>query len=93
MTKSDLINVVVVKTGIPKAKVVESIDAFTQSITGALEKGDKITFVDFGTFDVVKRAARIGLNPRTREKITIMPSRAPRFKACKSLKNMVNDQE
>jgi DNA-binding protein HU-beta len=91
MTKSDLVNIIVIKTGIPKAKALESIDALTESIAGALKNGEKITFVDFGTFDVVKRAARIGLNPRTREKISIMPVRAPRFKAGKALKEMVNE--
>ena len=57
---------------------------------GALKKGDKITLTGFGTFDVMKRAAREGVNPQTRQKIKIKASKAPRFKAGKAFKDAVN---
>ena len=66
------------------------MDALTEAITGALKKGDKVTLIGFGTFDVAKRAARTGMNPRTKEKIKIKASKAPRFKAGKTLKAAVN---
>jgi DNA-binding protein HU-beta len=89
MTKSDLIDVVANKAGLPKAKVLDAIDALTNAIQGALKKGDKVTLVGFGTFEVAKRAARTGVNPRTREKIKIKACKAPRFKAGKAFKDAV----
>nr|HPI94209.1 HU family DNA-binding protein [Deltaproteobacteria bacterium] len=53
-------------------------------------KGDKVTLVGFGTFEVAKRAARDGINPRTGKKIKIKASKVPRFKAGKALKEAVN---
>jgi DNA-binding protein HU-beta len=52
-----------------------------ETITSALKKGDKVTLIGFGTFDVAKRAAREGVNLQTRQKIKIKASKAPRFKA------------
>jgi DNA-binding protein HU-beta len=89
MTKSDLIDVVANKAGLPKAKVLDAIDAITDAIQGALKKGDRVTLVGFGTFEVAKRAARTAVNPRTREKIKIKASKAPRFKAGKAFKDAV----
>jgi DNA-binding protein HU-beta len=90
MTKTDLVDVIAGKAKISKSAALEAVDALTESITGALKKGDKITLVGFGTFDVAKRAAREGVNPQTRQKIKIKASKAPRFKAGKVFKNVVN---
>jgi DNA-binding protein HU-beta len=90
MTKTDLVDVIAGKVKISKTAALAVVDAFTDSITGALKKGDKITLIGFGTFDVAKRAARTGMNPRTKEKIKIKASKAPRFKAGKALKTVVN---
>jgi DNA-binding protein HU-beta len=89
MTKTDLVDVVAGKVKISKAAALEAVDAFTESITSALKKGDKVTLIGFGTFDVAKRAARTGVNPRTREKIKIKACKAPRFKAGKAFKDAV----
>ncbi|MCU0577390.1 MAG: HU family DNA-binding protein [Desulfobacterota bacterium] len=90
MTKSDLVDVVAGKGKISKATATEAVDALIDAIAGALKKGDKVTLVGFGTFDVAKRAAREGVNPQTRQKIKIKASKAPRFKAGKALKDAVN---
>jgi len=90
MTKTELVDVVAKKAGLPKTKALEAIDAFTGAIQAALKKGDKVTLVGFGTFDVTKRAAREGVNPQTKEKIKIKASKAPKFKAGKTLKDAVN---
>ena len=66
MTKTDLVDVIAGKVKISKVAALEAVDAFTDSITGALKKGDKVTLIGFGTFDVAKRAAREGVNPQTR---------------------------
>jgi DNA-binding protein HU-beta len=90
MTKTELVDVVANKAGLPKAKVLDAIDALTDAIQGALKKSDKVNLIGFGTFDVVKRVAREGVNPQTRQKIKIKASKAPRFKAGKAFKDAVN---
>ncbi|MGD0822491.1 MAG: HU family DNA-binding protein [Desulfomonilia bacterium] len=90
MTKSDLVDVMAGKVKISKSAAQLAVDAFTESIASALKKGDKVTLVGFGTFDVAKRAAREGVNPQTRQKIKIKASKAPRFRAGKLLKDAVN---
>ena len=90
MTKMDLVDVVAGKQKISKAAALAVVDALTDVIAGALKKGDKVTLVGFGSFDVAKRAARMGVNPRTRQKIKIKASKAPRFRAGKALKDAVN---
>jgi DNA-binding protein HU-beta len=90
MTKSDLVDVMAGKAKISKTDAQLAIEALIAAITGALKKGDKVTLVGFGTFDVAKRAAREGVNPQTRQKIKIKASKAPRFKAGKLLKAAVN---
>jgi DNA-binding protein HU-beta len=90
LTKTELISVVANKAGIPKAAAEKAINATTEAIQQALKKGDKVTLVGFGTFDVAQRAARQGVNPRTRETIKIRASKAPRFRAGKAFKEVVN---
>ena len=67
-----------------------AVEAVFEAIAGALEKGDKVQLIGFGTFDVSQRAAREGHNPRTGESMKIAASKAPRFKAGKALKDRVN---
>jgi DNA-binding protein HU-beta len=90
LTKTELISVVANKAGIPKAAAEKAINAATDAIQQALKKGDKVTLVGFGTFDVAQRAARQGVNPRTRETIKIKASKTPRFRPGKAFKEVVN---
>ncbi len=90
MTKTNLVDVIAGKVKISKSAALDAVDALTESITGALKKGDKVTLIGFGTFDIAKRAAREGVNPQTRQKIKIKASKAPRFKAGKAFKDVVN---
>jgi len=89
MTKSDLVDVIAGKAKISKSAALLALDAFTDAIQGALKKGDKVTLIGFGTFAVAKRAARTGMNPRTKEKIKIKASKAPKFKAGQAFKDAV----
>ncbi len=88
MNKGDLINEVatVVST---KKEAQEAVDCVFSSITRALEKGDAVTLVGFGSFKVVERKARKGRNPQTGEEIDIKASKAPKFTPGKSLKEAV----
>ncbi|MCD6570092.1 MAG: HU family DNA-binding protein [Deltaproteobacteria bacterium] len=90
MTKTELIATVANKTGLPKAAAEKAVKATIEGIAGALAKGDKVTLVGFGTFEVTKRAARNGVNPRTRKPIKIKASKGLRFRAGKALKDTVN---
>ncbi len=90
MNKAELIAAVAAKTGATKKSAEESVNAFTDVITEALKKGDKVQLVGFGSFEVIKRAARKGRNPQTKEEIKIPASKAPKFKAGKALKDIVN---
>ena len=90
MNKSDLIDAVASEADVSKAEAARVVDAVIDSITRALKKGDTVTLVGFGTFQVRERAARSGRNPKTGETIKIDASKNPAFKAGKALKDAVN---
>lgn len=90
MNKGDLIEVVADKAGLTKADAGRAVEAVMEAITKALRSGKQVSLVGFGTFQVKKRAARTGRNPRTGETIQIKASKMPGFKAGKALKDAVN---
>ena len=90
MNKAELIAAVAAKTGATKKSAEESVNAFVDVVTESLKKGEKVQLVGFGSFEVIKRAARKGRNPQTKEEIKIPASKAPKFKAGKALKDVVN---
>lgn len=90
MNKNDLIDAVANKTGLTKADAGKAVGAVFDSIRETLEKGKEVRLVGFGTFDVAKRKASTGRNPRTGEEIKIPASKQPKFKAGKGLKDAVN---
>jgi DNA-binding protein HU-beta len=90
VTKADLVNAMAEKAGLSKADTEKAIKAFTDVITDALKAGDKVALVGFGTFSVGERAARVGQNPQTGEKMDIPAAKVPKFKAGKALKDSVN---
>lgn len=89
MTKTELAAKVAEKVGISKKAAAEAVDAVLSSVTEALAEGDKVSFVGFGTFEVRERAARQGINPRTKETISIAASKLPVFKAGRGLKDAI----
>ena len=90
MNKTELIAAVAEKAAISKKDADKAVAAFVDSVIDALKAGDKVQLVGFGTFEVRERAARTGINPLTKEKITVAASRVPAFKAGKALKDTVN---
>jgi len=88
MTKEELIEVVA-KGCCTKKEAADAVNAVLDGITKALTKGDKVALTGFGTFSVSKRAARMGVNPRTGAKIKIAARTVPKFKAGKALKEAV----
>lgn len=89
MTKDDLVNVVASKCGCSKKDAGEMLEAALDAITKEIAKGEKVALTGFGTFSASKRAARMGVNPKTGEKIKISARTVPKFKAGKSLKEAV----
>lgn len=90
MNKTDLINAVAAAANLTKKDAEAAVSAVINSVTEALEKGDKVQVAGFGTFEVRSRAARTGRDPRTGKTIEIPASKAPAFKAGKALKDSVN---
>lgn len=90
MNKSELIAAMAEKSGLSKKDSEKALGAFMDTVVDALKDGDKVALVGFGTFDVRERAARTGLNPRTKEPIEIATSKAPAFKAGKAFKDELN---
>lgn len=91
MNKTELTAAMAEQAGISRKDAEKALKAFTDVVTEELKKGGKVQLVGFGTFEVSERAAREGRNPQTKETITIAASKAPKFKAGKALKDMVNE--
>ena len=90
MNKAELVAVMAEKAGISKKAAEASLKAFTDAVAKELKKGQKVQLVGFGTFEVAKRAARVGRNPQTGAEMKIKASKAPKFKPGKALKDIVN---
>ena len=88
MNKSELINAVAEKAALSKKDSESAVTAALDAITAALAEGD-VRLVGFGTFEVKKREARIGRNPKTKEEIQIPATKVPSFKPGKALKDVV----
>ncbi len=90
MKKQDFIRAVAESSNVSQNTASDVFDAVVTTITDALTKDEKLTFVGFGTFSVKERSARQGRNPRTGETIEIAAAKIPSFKAGKALKDAVN---
>ena len=90
MNKTELIAAVAEKAELSKKDAEAAITAMVDAITEALSQEEKVQLVGFGSFEVKKRAARIGRNPKTKEEIEIPATRVPVFKAGKVLKDAVS---
>ena len=81
MNKTELVAAVAAKAELSKKDAEAAVNAVFDSVKDALAEGDKVSLIGFGTFSVKTRAARTGLNPRTKETIEIPESKVPAFKA------------
>ena len=89
MTKSELVDQVADRAGLTKQDAGRAVDAVLATVEDALRRGSDVTVAGFGKFQVSQRAARLGVNPRTGERMHIAASRVPRFTAGSSLKSAV----
>ncbi len=90
MNKTELVAAMANEAKLSKKDAEAALKAFTDVVGKELKKGEKVQLVGFGTFEVIERAARTGRNPQTGETMKIKASKAPKFKAGKALKDMVN---
>ena len=90
MNKTELVAAMAEQAGLSKKDAEAALKAFTDVVAAELKKEEKVQLVGFGTFEVAKREAREGRNPQTGETMKIAASKAPKFKAGKALKDMIN---
>ena len=89
MNKTELVAAVAAKAELSKKDAEAAVNAVFDSVKDALAEGDKVSLIGFGTYSEKTRAARTGLNPRTKETIEIPESKVPAFKAGSALKDAV----
>ena len=90
MNKTELVEKIAAGAGLSKVDAKKALDATVEAIKNALVGGDKIALVGFGTFSVAERPAREGINPATKEKISIAAKKVAKFKAGAELENAIN---
>jgi DNA-binding protein HU-beta len=86
LTKQEFIQQIAQKTGLSSRDAQKAVDAFMESVTETLKRGDSINFTGFGKFSAAARAARQGVNPRTGERVQIAATTVPKFSAGSQLK-------
>lgn len=90
MNKTELVDAMANASRLTKKDAESALNAFTNVVGEEISKGGKVSLVGFGTFEVTERAAREGRNPQTGDVVKIAACKAPKFKAGKGLKDMVN---
>ncbi len=90
MNKSQLAEAAADRSGLSRGEAAKALDAVLDSITNALQNGEKVSLTGFGTFEVRDRAARTARNPQTGQEMQVAASKAPAFKAGKGFKDAVN---
>jgi DNA-binding protein HU-beta len=89
MNKAKLVEQMAKLTKLPKSTCKDCLEAFITAVGGSLRKNTSVVLTGFGTFTVMKRKSRIGVNPATGKKMTIPAKKVPKFKAGKALKDMI----
>lgn len=90
MNKSQLAEAAAERAGLSKGEATKALDAVLDTITSALQSGEKVSLTGFGTFEVRDRAARTARNPQTGQEMQVAASKAPAFKAGKGFKDAIN---
>ena len=90
MNKIELVNAVAEKSGLSKADAKKAVDGVLDAISGALKSGDKVALVGFGTFSVSERGERTGINPATKQPITLAAKKVVKFKGGAELNGALN---
>ena len=89
MNKTELVNAIAEKANLSKVQAKAALEASIEAIAEELAKGEKVALIGFGTYSVVEKAERTGINPATKEKITIPAKKVIKFKAGAELEKAV----
>ena len=89
MTKQEFVDRVAAQSGLSKSDAGKAVDSFLATVTSELSRGGQVNFTGFGKFSAQRRAARMGVNPRTGQKVQIAAATVPKFSAGSSLKSAV----
>ncbi|MBI1922284.1 MAG: HU family DNA-binding protein [Geobacter sp.] len=89
MTKAELVEAVAKSSKLTKAAAEKAVNSLISAVSDALRKGDRVTLVGFGSFEVAQRKARTGRNPQTGKEIKIAAAKVPKFRPGKALKDAV----
>jgi DNA-binding protein HU-beta len=89
LKKADLVNIMADEVGLTKKQAAEALEAFLSAVEKSLANGEEVLITKFGKFEVRERAARKGINPQTKEPITLPATKVAAFKAGKALKDAV----
>jgi Bacterial nucleoid DNA-binding protein len=89
MNKTDFIGAVAKNAGLSKVDAKKAVEAFIQTVEGAVKGGDKVALLGFGSFSVVEKAARKGVNPKTKKAINIPARKVVKFKPGANLAKVV----
>lgn len=92
LNKTDFIAAVADKAGITKTEAQKAVNAVLEVITDALQSNDRVVLTGFGTFEVREAKERMGVNPRTKDKVTIPATKRPAFSAGAELKKAVKGE-
>ena len=93
MNKTELVQAIAEKANLTKVQAKAALDATIVAVEGALKKGDKVALIGFGTFQVIKKDARKGINPATKQAIKIPAKKVVKFKAGADLQKKVNSKK
>ena len=91
MNKGELIKAMAEKAGFTQKDAAAAYDAFVAAVTDAMKAGEKVQLIGFGTFEVKNVPAKTGINPQTKEKVSIPACKKPVMKFGKAYKDMIND--
>ena len=89
MNKTEFINAVAEKSGLSKADAKKAVDAFVETVSGEMKEGGKVALLGFGSFSVAEKAARKGVNPKTKQPIEIPARKSIKFKAGAELAELI----
>lgn len=89
MNKAKLVESVAKITKLPKSTCKDCLEAFIKTVGASLKQGKSVVLTGFGTFSVMKRRSRVGMNPATKKKMTIPSKRVPKFKPGKALRAQI----
>ena len=93
MNKTELVQAIAEKANLTKVQAKAALDAALEAVGGSLKKGDKVALIGFGTFQVIKKDARKGINPATKQAIKIPAKKVVKFKAGADLQKKVNSKK